>query len=253
MHSSNPMRSSLALAALVMLWASPGAQAQSDPWVGRWGAPRCGADQTEIALSRTTLDLSTFEAVCRVRTVRQRGQSFDIEASCRGEGKDQRVTFSVQVAGSVLTFIAIRGFDFDPKRFQRCGAPARETRASVTEGTAPQRVAEPGLPLRRGYYVADDTPCSLASNGTLSLLRRNAMGAGRELCQFKSVERLNESRYRVRESCQENGEQTVLYEILGQDRYRTTSPTGFAYTARYCAQSQLPLPWKTNPIDDLIR
>jgi hypothetical protein len=79
------------------------------------------------------------------------------------------------------------------------------------------------------------------------------MGAGRELCQFKSVERLTGSRYRVRESCQENGEQTVLYEILGQDRYRTTSPTGFAYTARYCAQSQLPLPWKTNPIDDLIR
>jgi hypothetical protein len=107
----------MALAAALMLSASQGAQAQSEPWVGRWGAPRCGAGQTEIALSRTTLDLSTFETVCRVRNVRQRGQSFDIEASCGGEGGEHRMSFSLQVAGSVLTFVAIRGGDFDPKRF----------------------------------------------------------------------------------------------------------------------------------------
>jgi len=163
------------------------------------------------------------------------------------------MTFSVQVAGSVLTFVAMRGFDFEPKRFHKCVAPVPDTRSPSAASSPSQGLSGIQLPLPRGYYVANDTPCRLASNGTLSLLRRDAMGAGRELCQFQSIERLSGSRYRVRENCQENGEQIVLYEILGQDRYRRTSPTGLAYAARYCPQSQLPPPWKTIPIDDLIR
>lgn len=253
MQSSGRMISSIALAAVFALSAPLDTQARAEPWVGRWGAPHCGPGQTEIVLSPSALDLTTFETACRVRSVRQNGPRFEIEADCSGEGRQRRVTFYIEISGSVLTFVAMRGFDFDPKHFQKCAAPVPNTRWPTAAISPSQGSSGIQLPLPRGYYVADDTPCRLASNGTLSLLRRDAMGAGRELCQFQSIERLSGSRYRVRENCQENGEQIVLYEILGQDRYRRTSPTGLAYAARYCPQSQLPPPWKTIPIDDLIR
>lgn len=253
MHRIGPTVPSLALAAVFALSAPLETQAQVEPWIGRWGAPRCGPGQTEIVLSRSALDLSTFETACRVRSVRQNGPRFEIEANCSGEAGRRRMTFSIEVSGSVLTFVAMRGFDFDPKSFQKCTATVPETRSPTAASSASQRATAPGLPLPLGYYVAEGTPCSQASNGTLSLLRRDAMGAGRELCQFRSIERLSESRYRVRENCSEGGEQTVLYEILGKSRYRTTNATGFAYSARYCQQSQLPLPWKTIALDDITR
>ncbi len=253
MHRIGPTIPELALAAFALSMPFE-TQAQADPWVGRWGAPRCGEGETEIVLDRSTLDLSTFETTCRVRNVRQRAAArFEIEANCSGEGRQSRMTFTVEVSGSVLTFVSMRGFDFDPKRFQKCAARGSATGAPSAASSGSQRVAAPGLPLTRGYYVAEGTPCSQASNGTLSLLRRDGMGAGRELCQFRSIERLSESRYRVRENCSEGGEKTVLYEILGQTRYRMTNATGFSYSARYCEQSQLPLPWKTIDLDDLIR
>ncbi len=107
----------LALAALAL---PPAGFAQEDPWIGRWASPRCGADATEIVLGRRTLDLSTFETVCTVRRAGRRGDVYELDTGCRGEGGSSRATFSVRVDGDVLTFVGQKGFAFDPKRFVRC-------------------------------------------------------------------------------------------------------------------------------------
>ncbi len=43
------------------------------------------------------------------------------------------------------------------------------------------------LPLKRGFYVASDTPCEQASNATLQLLRRDGVGGARDFCEFKQI------------------------------------------------------------------
>lgn len=229
------------------------ASAQSNPWVGRWGAPSCGRDKTEIVLSRSALGLSTFEAVCSVRSVRQRGEIFDIDASCRGEGGESRMSFSIQVSGNVLTFVAQRGIAFEPKRFQRCGAEAARGAEPPAGAAAASGATTSGLPLRRGYYVSDDTPCALASNATLSLLRSGGIGAGRELCEFRAIKMVNRARYEVVEHCGSDGRQAAIYEIRGPASYRRIGPNGSRYGARHCTQRELPAPWNATDIGDLIR
>lgn len=96
--------------------------AQDQPWIGRWASPDCSADAIQISLSRSALDLSTFETTCSVRDVRQQGEGFEINADCGGEEGPFLVALNVQVVGDTLTFTRQRGFEFDPKRFVRCGA-----------------------------------------------------------------------------------------------------------------------------------
>ncbi len=253
MRRALPLKICIRAFAPLALFVPFDALAQSDPWVGRWGAPDCGPDKTEIVLSRSALDLSTFETVCSVRRVRQRGEVFELDASCQGEGGKSRVSLSIHVGGNVLTFVGQRGIAFDPKRFQRCVAQDSRGAGPSAGASASPAATAPGLPLLRGYYVSDDTPCALASNATLNLLRRNAMGAARELCEFDAIERIGSARYRVVENCREDGKRTVVYEIRSPRSYRRIGPDGFRYSARYCAQSELPAPWKTNAIGDLIR
>ena len=254
MRSALPQKQWLRVLATLALLVPIDAVAQSDPWVGRWGAGGCGPGETEIVLSRSSLDLSTFETVCSVRSLRQRADVFDLDATCQGEGaRKKRATLSIQVRGNVLTFVGLRGIEFSPKRFERCGAQDSRGTEPPPAARASAAAAKPELPLQRGYYVADETPCGDASNGTLSLLRRNAMGVARQLCNFVAIESLGPARYRVVQNCGEGGTRTDIYEIRSPRSFRMIAPDGFRYGARYCAQSELPLPWKTNAIGDLIR
>lgn len=56
--------------------------------------------------------------------------------------------------------------------YQRCERPGP---LPSSAGDAPRAAPAASLPLKRGFYVASDTPCGQASNGTLSLLQRNGM------------------------------------------------------------------------------
>lgn len=254
MRSALPLKQWLRVLASLALLVPIEAVAQSDPWVGRWGAGGCGPNEIEIVLSRSSLDLSTFETVCSVRSVRQHADVFDLDATCQGEGaRKKRTTLSIQVRGNVLTFVGLRGIEFSPKRFERCGAQdSRGTEPPAATRTS-AAATKPELPLQRGYYVSDETPCGDASNGTLSLLRRNAMGAARQTCKFDAIERVASTRYRVVENCGEGGKRTVVYEIRSPRSYRMIGPGDFRYSARYCAQSELPSPWNAIAIGDLIR
>lgn len=94
--------------------------AQAMEWVGRWGAPGCGADDTVIGLGTKELDFSTFEASCRTLRAERRRDVYEIAGECHGEGRPMRVSFTVRVDGDTLSFIRQRGFDFSPRRFRRC-------------------------------------------------------------------------------------------------------------------------------------
>lgn len=98
--------------------------AEDLPWVGRWAAPDCGPESTQIRLGRDELDLSTFEATCSVQGSRKVGPGYEIDAACAGEGAPYPITLVVRITGETLTFTRQAGFEFDPKNFVRC----RETK-----------------------------------------------------------------------------------------------------------------------------
>lgn len=114
------------------------------------------------------------------------------------------------------------------------------------------------LPLQRGFYVRTDATCGTASNATLALVKRNGITS----CDFTHIERIGESRYRVKESCavrgappgheHERDESTQEYEILAENRYRLTFEYGETVEFNFCPQDSLPEPWRDNDIADLI-
>lgn len=119
--------------------------------------------------------------------------------------------------------------------------------------------AQATLPLDRGYYVAEGTPCGRASNATLQLLRRDGIGGARDFCRFQRIEPDGPNRYRVTQSCgdlQGDGPaeaMTVTYETPSRTSYRMTSTDRWSARARLCAQPSLPAPWRNNDIRDLVR
>lgn len=114
------------------------------------------------------------------------------------------------------------------------------------------------LPLKRGYYVASDTPCGEASNATLMLLRQDGIGGARDFCGFQLIEQIDTSVYRVVEECVDfQGSDPMVavsvYQINSDTRFTATSEQGWERSARYCEQSSLPLWWRDEDISDLIR
>ena len=57
------------------------ATAKGEPWIGRWGAPRCDADATVIAFTKSVLDLSTFDMTCKIRSVQKEGKALCLRAA----------------------------------------------------------------------------------------------------------------------------------------------------------------------------
>lgn len=141
--------------------------------------------------------------------------------------------------------------------------------ANATEAaaaTAPNPAPEPekpasvaSLPLKRGFYVASDTPCGQASNATLTLLRRDGFGGSRDFCEFAKIEKAGAASCRITEKCGDlqagpdsEFTQAVAWEIPGDTQFRRKTDSGWESSARYCAQSSLPEPWRDNDISDLI-
>lgn len=113
------------------------------------------------------------------------------------------------------------------------------------------------LPLKRGYYVASDTPCSQASNATTTLLRREGIGGARDFCEFKKIEQTGPSTYRVTEACGDLQDSAPpetsisIYTLTGDTAFTAKSEHGWERSARYCAQSTMPPDWRANDISDV--
>lgn len=112
------------------------------------------------------------------------------------------------------------------------------------------------LPLRHGYYVDSDTPCSKASNATVSLLGRDGIAGARDFCTFEKIEQTGLRTYRVTQSCKVFRDTSppevsvVIYTFVDESRFTSRRERGWAYSARYCSQSSMPPQWRQNDIRD---
>lgn len=134
-------------------------------------------------------------------------------------------------------------------------AAAPSIDASVAQKAASLSV----LPLKRGYYVASDTPCGSASNATLSLLRRDGIGGVRDFCEFVKIEKTGADTYNVTEKCvdlqagPESAETSkVVWTIAKDTGFSRKSSNGWESSARYCVQSSLPDDWRDTDISDVV-
>lgn len=139
-----------------------------------------------------------------------------------------------------------------------CGrSPTSSMHASATELAPTPARAAAALPLKRGYYVASDTPCGKASNATVLLLRRDGIGGSRHFCEFKKIQRTAVTTYRVTEACTELPSGAMpeirvsIYTLMGDNRFTVRSTDGREFSARYCAQSRMPPEWRANDIRDV--
>jgi len=144
-------------------------------------------------------------------------------------------------------------------------APVVENAAEAAPARPPAASGESvaSLPLRRGFYVASDTPCGNASNATLMLVRRDGYGGSRYSCTFKAIERTGPASYRVTEECSSGGEAWGSEENVSTERnawriqddthFTSVSASGESYSARFCPQARLPEPWNTNDISDIVK
>lgn len=120
----------------------------------------------------------------------------------------------------------------------------------------PAAAAVSALPLRHGYYVDIDTPCSKASNATVSLLGRDGIAGARDFCTFEKIERSGLRTYRVTQSCKVFQDtvppevSVVIYTVADDSRFSSRNEQGWAYSARYCSPSSMPPQWRGNDVRD---
>lgn len=111
--------------------------------------------------------------------------------------------------------------------------------------------AQETLPLRRGFYVQEPTPCARASNATLKMFDGRGFSVSQADCRITRVRRTGNA-YDVQQDCRdirsgsriEGGPERITPTQTG---YNVTSG-GYTTRWRYCPQSQLPSPWRTNRI-----
>ncbi|MFN3370922.1 MAG: hypothetical protein ACK4Z0_05280 [Sphingomonadaceae bacterium] len=160
-------------------------------------------------------------------------------------------------------------FDLAPTDGRQAAIVAAPGAQAATAAAAPAArpasspgAAKPGaLPLKRGYFVSADTPCNRASNATVNLLTGDGINASRTACTFTRVEPQGGGRYRVTQRCAELGGwgqdsapevSTVTFEIPDDSRFTIRWPGGSSTTSRYCPQSTMNEPFRSNDIRDLV-
>ncbi|MBV6424896.1 MAG: hypothetical protein NAOJABEB_02710 [Steroidobacteraceae bacterium] len=142
-----------------------------------------------------------------------------------------------------------------------CSGPAEPSlvpgseAAATTQPEDDERAAD--LPLRRGFYVSNDTACGEASNATLALLHAAGLNSAREDCHFDTVVPLGGARYRTTEHCAVIGTGDMIgyatdWEVLSDRDFRRTLASGAVIRMRRCEQSSLPEAWRMIDLDAAI-
>jgi hypothetical protein len=107
------------------------------------------------------------------------------------------------------------------------------------------------LPLRRGFYLPEGTPCARASNAELLLFTGRGFNVSGAECRITRVRRQGEA-YDIAETCRDirSGDR-----IDGQSRILPGGPEAYTLVSdgsrqrfRLCPQAQLPAPWRNNRI-----
>lgn len=140
-----------------------------------------------------------------------------------------------------------------------CGAQAP---ANAAIETTHERAAEPEvvatLPLQRGFYVRDGETCAQASNVNLVLHHGKGINTGPQAhCTFIRIERGQDGHYTATERCTElqggtHEDNRLQLVVLSDTRFRSTNEFDWTYEAQHCPQPQLPEPWRSNDISDIL-
>ena len=121
--------------------------------------------------------------------------------------------------------------------------------AAAAQGTG--GAARDALPLRRGFYLPEGTPCARASNAELLLFTGRGFNVSGAECRITRVRRQGEA-YDIAETCRDirSGDR-----IDGQSRILPGGPEAYTLVSdgsrqryRLCPQAQLPAPWRNNRI-----
>ncbi|WP_202844340.1 hypothetical protein [Luteimonas saliphila] len=129
---------------------------------------------------------------------------------------------------------------------------------AATDGTAPPEVAPEvvdELPLDRGYYVRSDESCRDASAAGVQLLRRAGLQWVTSHCLFDRIERIDATTYRVTQSCGDHhgaAPAAAVYEIPDRTSFSFVDDQGWEHAARLCPQPEMPEPWRSEDIGELI-
>lgn len=137
-------------------------------------------------------------------------------------------------------------------------SPDQPTQAPPASPPPLEEIVVDALPLQRGFFVDAGTPCAQASNATLKLHHGSGFGAARENCDFDRIVRSGPATYTATQTCTDiqSGRaepSTVVLEIQGPTAFSGNNLTyEWKYSARHCPQRDLPEPWRSNDISDLM-
>lgn len=123
----------------------------------------------------------------------------------------------------------------------------------IFAGIAPAAAQSPAeLPLERGFYVRTDETCGTANNAVTALLTRSGLQWVTSRCTFGRIAQTGPTTWEVVQTCDGPGEATATWEIPDRTSFSFTDTNGWEHAARFCAQSDMPQPWRSNDISDLI-
>lgn len=114
--------------------------------------------------------------------------------------------------------------------------------------------AADSLPIERGYYVQSTTTCQQASNATITLYGGVSFGNAHVECRKPAIRKLADGSHQITENCRDTqgrGGQwtafTTKYAVLSRTEFAAINLYG-TFSYRYCKQSDLPEPWRTNDL-----
>ena len=112
------------------------------------------------------------------------------------------------------------------------------------------------LPLDYGFYVRTEASCADASPATLIIHHSKGLLGLMDFCRFEAITQNGPDGYSVSQTCGSDeahaDTDTATYELNGRTQFKMTSPYGWDYTSRLCAQSDLAPPFDEIDLPDLL-
>jgi hypothetical protein len=119
--------------------------------------------------------------------------------------------------------------------------------------TACPALAQTGLPLEQGYFVAADTSCAEASNATLQLVTSAEFSWPQQACAIAAATQSAPTEFAVTLDCAASAdlpaEQLNVVLTIPDAQHFGLSFAGEPPAFKtFCAQADLPEPWRSNAL-----
>ena len=139
----------------------------------------------------------------------------------------------------------------------RAWSPAPVGDGGATDVPSDSTVLE-DLPLERGYFVLQGSPCASANNFSVTLHTGYGINASKSHCSFTRIEKTGEHTYRVSQECSvirggsfsDDAEFTIDESTAYVSRDLSD---GSEWAARHCAQSEMSEPFRTNDLSRFLK